>query len=186
MALLKFVSWAQKAGPWHRQTVMKSSTTCLPCHPQLHPRRRLLFLRSAPLVVGSAADPSRGPFRSLRCSVRSPLALAARTDRFPLLALVNRSHHSVVPNPIRPPPPALLDFFRFVLIACCCIVQLTRACLPYQFRIHSSTFGIGSVGMARRLISPAAACRGCGFVRPGFLAAFSSFHVIPLPLSKLF
>ncbi|KAJ1269685.1 hypothetical protein BS78_07G230300 [Paspalum vaginatum] len=37
--------------------------------------------------------------------------------------------------------------------------------------------------MARRLISPAAACRGCcGFVRPpGFLAAFSSFHYRSVP-----
>ncbi|OEL14934.1 Puromycin-sensitive aminopeptidase [Dichanthelium oligosanthes] len=30
--------------------------------------------------------------------------------------------------------------------------------------------------MARRLVSPAAACRGCGFVNAGFLGAFSSFH----------
>ncbi|ONM03883.1 Peptidase M1 family protein [Zea mays] len=31
--------------------------------------------------------------------------------------------------------------------------------------------------MARRLISPAAACRGCGLVRTGFLPAISSFHL---------
>ncbi|KAL6859153.1 hypothetical protein ACP4OV_018155 [Aristida adscensionis] len=35
--------------------------------------------------------------------------------------------------------------------------------------------------MARRLISPAAACRGCGFVKSGFLGAFSSFHYQSLP-----
>ncbi|RCV32358.1 hypothetical protein SETIT_6G252600v2 [Setaria italica] len=35
--------------------------------------------------------------------------------------------------------------------------------------------------MARRLISPAAACRGCGFVNAGFLGAFSSFHYQSLP-----
>ncbi|XP_062191518.1 puromycin-sensitive aminopeptidase-like [Phragmites australis] len=35
--------------------------------------------------------------------------------------------------------------------------------------------------MARRLISPAAACRGCGFVKAGFLGAFSSFHYQSLP-----
>ncbi|PAN36740.1 hypothetical protein PAHAL_6G306500 [Panicum hallii] len=35
--------------------------------------------------------------------------------------------------------------------------------------------------MARRLISPAAACRGCGFVNAGFLGAVSSFHYQSLP-----
>lgn len=35
--------------------------------------------------------------------------------------------------------------------------------------------------MARRLISPAAACRGCGLVRTGFLPAISSFHYRALP-----
>ncbi|KAK3122447.1 hypothetical protein QOZ80_8BG0669690 [Eleusine coracana subsp. coracana] len=35
--------------------------------------------------------------------------------------------------------------------------------------------------MVRRLISPAAACRGCGFVKAGFLGAFSSFHYQSLP-----
>ncbi|KAF8654024.1 hypothetical protein HU200_062167 [Digitaria exilis] len=35
--------------------------------------------------------------------------------------------------------------------------------------------------MARRLISPAAACRGCGFVNAGFLGAFSSLHHQSLP-----
>ncbi|KAG2580776.1 hypothetical protein PVAP13_6NG363600 [Panicum virgatum] len=35
--------------------------------------------------------------------------------------------------------------------------------------------------MARRLISPAAACRGCGFANAGFLGAVSSFHYQSLP-----
>jgi hypothetical protein len=33
-------------------------------------------------------------------------------------------------------------------------------------------------GMARRLISPAAACQGCGLVKAGFLGVVSPLHVI--------
>ncbi|KAJ1292789.1 hypothetical protein BS78_01G017300 [Paspalum vaginatum] len=36
--------------------------------------------------------------------------------------------------------------------------------------------GCGFVRPGSRLISPAAACRGCGFVRPGFFTAFFSLH----------